>query len=248
MAQTNSVASDDRKVISWKVWLFWGLLVLLLGLLGWLVYLYRPQVQAYMDLVLKKPKDVKEYVLSWGPWAPFVFTSLQALQVVFAPVPGEATGFLGGFIFGFLPGFLYSSVGLTVGSLINLGIGRYVGRGLVERVLPASVLARFDHLLRAKAVFVIFILFLIPGFPKDYLCLVLGMSRLPLRLLLIVAAVGRIPGTLILSLQGASLEAGRYLQIIIVSALALAFLGPAYLLRDRIYQWSERWEKSHSSK
>jgi len=248
MPHTNGVAQDHRKEISWKSWLLWVLLVLLLGLLGRLLYLYGPQVQAYMELVLEKPKDVKEYVLSWGPWAPFIFTALQILQVILAPIPGEATGFLGGFIFGFLPGLLYSSIGLTVGSWINLGIGRYLGRRLVKRILPASMLARFDHLLRAKAVFVFFILFVIPGFPKDYLCLILGMSRLPLRLLLIVAGLGRIPGTLILSLQGSSLEAGSYLQIVIVSALALAFLGPAYLLRDRIYEWSERWGKYHNSK
>ena len=221
---------------------------MLLGILGLLVYMYRPQIQTYMGLMLEKPKAFKDYVLSWGHWAPFVFTSLQTLQVVFAPVPGEATGFLGGFIFGFLPGLIYSFIGLTLGSWINLGIGRYWGRGLVKRILPASVFARFDHLLRAKAVFFIFILFVIPGFPKDYLCLILGMSRLPLRLLLIVAGVGRIPGTLILSLQGASLDAGRYLQIVIVSALALAFLGPAYLLRDRVYEWSARWEKRNSVK
>ncbi|MFW9997525.1 MAG: TVP38/TMEM64 family protein [Candidatus Odinarchaeota archaeon] len=245
MVETSTVTQDHREGITWKSWLLWGMLLLLLVVLGLLVYKYRSQVQTYMDLLLEKPKDVKEYVLSWGHWAPFIFTSLQALQVVFAPIPGEATGFLGGFIFGFFPGLLYSSIGLTLGSWVNLGIGRYLGRRLVKRILPASVFARFDHLLRAKAVFFIFIMFVIPGFPKDYLCLILGMSRLPLRLLLIVAGVGRIPGTLILSLQGASLDAGRYLQIVIVSALALVFLGPAYLLRDRIYEWSESWEKRH---
>ncbi len=36
----------------------------------------------------------------WGILAPVIFMAIQALQVVISPVPGEATGFLGGYLFG----------------------------------------------------------------------------------------------------------------------------------------------------
>ena len=52
-----------------------------------------------------------------GPLAPLVFIVIQALQVVFAPIPGEATGFIGGYLFGAPLGLLYSTLGLTLGSV-----------------------------------------------------------------------------------------------------------------------------------
>ncbi len=224
-------------------WMYLAAVLVGLGLCAVLLVRFHSQIYDLVDPAMKRPKEFKAYVLSWGQWAPLVFMGLQILQVVLAPIPGEATGFLGGFIFGFAPGFLYSTAGLTIGSFVNLIIGRYLGRRIVERFLPPALLQRFDFLLRVKAIFLIFLLFVIPGFPKDYLCLVLGMSRLPLRLLLITAAVGRIPGTLILSLQGANLYSEKYLQVILITVLSLAFMGPAYLIRDHIYRWSKRWER-----
>ncbi len=58
-------------------------------------------------------ETVKEFVESFGSASPFIFIVLQILQVVFAPVPGEVTGFIGGYLFGTGKGFLYSSIGLT---------------------------------------------------------------------------------------------------------------------------------------
>ncbi len=59
----------------------------------------------YYQFVSTKEK-IKELLEAAGSWAPFIFMGLQILQVVFAPIPGEATGFLGGFLFGIGPGMI----------------------------------------------------------------------------------------------------------------------------------------------
>ena len=64
-----------------------------------------------------------------------MFIGIQIAQVIAAPVPGEATGFIGGYIFGTLTGFIYSTIGLTIGSLINFGIGRLLGERFVRRLI-----------------------------------------------------------------------------------------------------------------
>ena len=76
-----------------------------------------------------------------------------------APVPGEATGFIGGYLFGILPGFIYSSIGLTAGSWLNFTIGRQLGVRFVRKMIPQDKFDRFDTLLRRQGVIVIFILF-----------------------------------------------------------------------------------------
>ncbi len=143
---------------------------------------------------------------------------------------------------GALPGFIYSSIGLTVGSWLNFMIGRFLGEQYVRKRIPAHQFQKIDGLVKRQGVIVLFILFLFPGFPKDYLCLVLGVSTLPIKIFILLAGIGRMPGTFALSLQGAFLYEQNYvlLGIMIGACLILAFLCYAY--RERIYLWIEKLE------
>ncbi len=170
-----------------------------------------------------------------------VFMGIQILQVIFAPVPGEATGFIGGYLFGVLEGFLYSSLALAIGSWINFVIGRFLGVHYVRKMIPADTFERIDALLKRQGVIVLFLLFIFPGFPKDYLCLFLGLSTLPLKVFILLATVGRMPGTFLLSLQGAYLFEENYVVLGLVAAgcAILAFI--IYRYRESLYRWIERF-------
>ena len=159
-----------------------------------------------------------------------------------APVPGEATGFIGGYLFGAVPGFIYSSIGLTLGSWLNFMVGRFLGERYVRKLIPAHQFEKIDGKIKRQGVIVLFIMFLFPGFPKDYLCLVLGLSTLPVKIFVLLAGIGRIPGTFVLSLQGAFLYEENYvlLGVLIGACLILAFICYAY--RERIYLWVENLE------
>jgi uncharacterized membrane protein YdjX (TVP38/TMEM64 family) len=185
---------------------------------------------------------IKQFVSSFGPGAPLIFMLVQVLQVVLAPVPGEATGFIGGYLFGVLPGFIYSSIGLTAGSGLNFVIGRFFGERYVRKLIPAHQFEKIDAKVKRQGVIVLFILFLFPGFPKDYLCLALGLSTMPIKIFILLAGLGRMPGTFVLSLQGAVLYEENYmlLGILFGACLVLALLCYAY--RERIYLWVEKLE------
>ena len=189
---------------------------------------------------LSDREKIKTFVHSFKAGAPVVFIAIQILQVIFAPVPGEATGFIGGYLFGTLPGFIYSSIGLTAGSWINLTLGRFLGRKWVQKMLPARKLERFDRLFERRGIIVVLIFFLFPGFPKDYLCFFLGLSPLPMKLMLSLAAVGRMPGTLLLSLQGAALFERSYTVFTIGFLFCAAAVGLIWLYREKVYQWAEK--------
>jgi uncharacterized membrane protein YdjX (TVP38/TMEM64 family) len=179
--------------------------------------------------------------MSFGMGAPFIFIFIQILQVMFAPIPGEATGFVGGYLFGTIRGFIYSSIGLTVGSWINFIIGRFLGKRYIRKLIPETKLTKFDTLLKRQGVIVLFILFIFPGFPKDYLCLFLGMSTLPLKVFMVLTAIGRMPGTFMLSLQGSSLFEKNYLAFAVITAICLVAAILAYKFRDRLYLWIEKY-------
>jgi uncharacterized membrane protein YdjX (TVP38/TMEM64 family) len=185
-------------------------------------------------------KAIAQYIKDAGPYGPIVFIIFQGLQVVAAPIPGEATGILGGYLFGTLPGLIYSTIGLTLGSCLAFGLGRWLGLPFVRRFVRQETYHKFDFLTRAKGELVIFLLFLIPGFPKDILCFLLGASPLPFGTFFLVSTVGRIPGTWLLSIQGTQVRGHRYVSLfILLSVLAVALLV-LHAYRNRIFDWMKR--------
>lgn len=182
----------------------------------------------------------RAFVSTFGMAAPLAFMGIQILQVIFAPIPGEATGIIGGYLFGVLEGFIYSSLALTIGSWINFTIGRLLGRRYVRKMIPDAYRERMDFLLRHQGVVVVFILFVVPGFPKDYLCLFLGISALPVRVFIPLAAIGRMPGTLMLSLQGAVIFERDYLVMAALIGICVLISLLAYRYREALYRWIEK--------
>ena len=168
--------------------------------------------------------------------APAAFILIQAAQVVISPIPGEATGFLGGYLFGLTLGFVYSMIGLALGTMAAFGIGRWLGAAMVARHVPARVLERFGFLLKAEGAVLAFVIYLIPGFPKDIVSYLFGMSPMPAWVFLATATLGRIPGTWVLSAQGARVATGQYVQVAVVTALAAAVAIPLYYYRHTVLQ------------
>jgi uncharacterized membrane protein YdjX (TVP38/TMEM64 family) len=201
-----------------------------------------PVIVQYWELArfYSNPKAVRAFLGRFDAYAPVVFILMQASQVVMAPIPGEATGFLGGYVFGTGLGFLYSTIGLTVGSALAFGLSRWLGLPLVRRLIPERVYHKFDFLAHTSGELVTFVLFLIPGFPKDALCFLLGMSRLRFGTFLVITAFGRMPGTWLLSVQGAKVGSAHYLEFVIYLTVAAVAAVAAYIFRDMLFQWMHR--------
>ncbi len=221
--------------------LTWPVLIIWCVYAGWDVLKSWQQDAAAFDTY---KETVRRWLDGLGPLAPLGFILIQALQVVFAPIPGEATGFLGGFLFGGLAGFIYSSVGLTLGSGLAFLVSRKLGSRVIEKLFRTASMARFHALFERNGALVAFLLFLFPGAPKDYLCYLLGLSRLPFKVFLVLVAVGRMPATLLLSLQGAQVYQGHYWTFFILLGITLVVGGILILFREHFYRWLKRWGSS----
>jgi len=210
----------------------------LLWAVGALAEIHR-EYQDIIDLFTDRRK-LRALVLGYGKLAPVVFIVFQVVQVVFSFIPGEATGLLGGFLFGTVWGFVYSSIGLTTGSLIAFGLSRRLGLPFVHRWVRSEFYQRFAFLQQPRGIAAVFVLFLIPGFPKDYLSYILGVSPLSLWAFFVAMALGRMPGTWILSLQGDKFQAEEAYAWLIVLAISCCLLLVAYLYRARIMEFVRR--------
>jgi uncharacterized membrane protein YdjX (TVP38/TMEM64 family) len=220
----------------WKWILGYALVVLGLCLL---FYYYKEAYLGFRDLVrfFSSRTRVSAFVASFGPFAPLAFMGMQFLQVLFAPIPGELTGFIGGYLFGTGPGFIYSTIGLTLGSWAAFLIARRFGFSFVRRFVGKETMEKFDYLMEHKGAFFSFIFFLIPGLPKDYFCYLLGLSPIHVLTFLVVSTIGRIPGTLLLSMQGQAVRSEDYRAFFVVLGLGLLALVFTVIYRDRIESW-----------
>lgn len=209
---------------------------LIVAYCAWLVWTNAPAYQFLVRLYVDK-HFLKRTLREWGVLAPVIFMLLQALQVIISPIPGEATGILGGYLFGQWVGLVYSTIGLTVGSVVAFGIGRWLGAHYVKKLVSPETWNRLGFIVEAEGAVLCFIIYLIPGLPKDIVCYLFGISPMPLWVFALVSGLGRIPGTWVLSAQGAHTAAGDYLQVILVSAVAVAGALPLYYYRHRIVIW-----------
>jgi uncharacterized membrane protein YdjX (TVP38/TMEM64 family) len=206
------------------------------GYCGWLVYTDAPSYRLLVRLYDDK-HFLKQTLRDWGILAPVLFMLLQALQVVISPIPGEATGFLGGYLFGEWLGLFYSTIGLTLGSVIAFWVGRWLGVHYVRNLVSKETWNKLGFIVEAEGAILCFIIYLIPGLPKDIICYLFGISPMPLWVFALVSGLGRVPGTWWLSASGAHTATGDYRLLILISAICAGVGLPLYYYRHRLIAW-----------
>ena len=203
---------------------------------GWLVLTKAPAYQFLVRLYVDK-RFLKHTLREWGVLAPVIFIGLQALQVIISPIPGELTGILGGYLFGQWVGLLYSTIGLTLGSVVAFAVGRWLGARYVRKLVSADIWHKMGFIVEAEGAILCFIIFLMPGLPKDVTCYLFGLSPMPFWVFAVVSTLGRIPSTWVLSAQGARTASGDYLQVVLLTAVVVAVALPLYYHRNRLVEW-----------
>ena len=193
--------------------------------------------------VLHSRQQLKGVIRSFGPYSPLAYMFLQFLQVVIAPIPGGAIEFLGGYLFGAKAGVLYSMVGVFFGSWFAFGLARIFEKIVVEKFVPAETRKKFDYLIGHEGLILSFLLFLIPGFPKDALCYILGLTPMHMGIFLIISTVGRIPGTLMACLQGAKAFDAQYKTMIILLGLSTLIILVFFIYHDEIHRALKKLKK-----
>jgi uncharacterized membrane protein YdjX (TVP38/TMEM64 family) len=220
--------------------LFWSSF-LLLAASGLILHVFwgeslLTQALFHLENVMTDGTKARETILSFGFLAPIMFMVLQILQVLFAPVPGEATGILGGYLFGAWPSFIYSSIALAAGSALAFTIGHLFADAFRNRFSKTKIYRKFNHL-TFKGDFVIpFVLFLFPGFPKDSLSYLLGLSTMPFKVFIFIASIARMPGTLILSFEGAQVYERNYFELLLLLVFSAIVALPCYIYRRQILE------------
>ena len=217
-------------------------LFILIGVVAGLTFiLYQVGVVSFF---LNKER-MTHFLNSLGPLSFVGFMALQAAQVIISPIPGEVTGLIGGFLYGKFLGIVLSTVGLTIGSWTAFALSRWLGGPFVEKFVRKETMKRYDYLLHHKGVFLVFLLFLIPGFPKDLLCYILGLGHLSTKEFLVISTIGRFMGTVLLTLGGDYIRHHQYYRFSMLFGVAIVLVILSMVYRDRI---ERLFRKLHTTK
>ncbi|MCK7506683.1 MAG: VTT domain-containing protein [Desulfobacterales bacterium] len=132
---------------------------------------------------------------------------------------------------------------MTLGSWLAFMLARFFGEPLLEKVVKKEVFEKFDHFMEHKGLLVSFLLFLIPGFPKDYLCYIMGVSRIPTMTFIILSTIGRFFGTMMLSISGNIAAKEQYLLLtaVVVAGVIVSLLAWRY--HDKILELLKNQKK-----
>ncbi len=225
-------------------WILTFFLFVFMG--SFLCYYYRSQIWVCLTGIYNLYQDhdaFKKVISSYGAYAPLAYILLQILQVVIAPIPGGAIEFMGGVLFGVKAGLVYSMIGLILGSWLAFTLARIFEKVAVEKFVSETTRKKFDYLVEHEGVILSFILFLLPGFPKDAFCYILGLTPMHLGIFLIISTIGRIPGTLMATLQGAKAFEHQYYTFGLLLAASGLIILAFYIYHEEIHNLVKRLKR-----
>ena len=209
------------------------LVILAFIIVGIPLYLYFFQhdlIESFSNI-----RELEQTLREYRKESILIYLAAQALQVVICVIPGQALQFAGGYLYGILLGLLLSLIGIAVGSCIAYFFARMLGRDALHLFFgERKVTEMIDLMNSPKGLIVTFIIFLIPGIPKDLCSYAAGLSKIKITPYLIVSMIARIPGMLGCLIIGSRVGAGGYVSAAVIAGVAVILLLVGIKYRQKI--------------
>lgn len=142
----------------------------------------------------------------------FAFVGVRAMQTILTVLPAEAVEIGAGYTFGAFGGLLWCIVGSAAGSAVIYLFTKWFGIRLVQFLVPLKKIQSLSFLQNTKRRNLLtFLIFIIPGTPKDTLTYLVGLTPMRLSTFLVISSVARIPSILTSTLCGSALCDKNYL-------------------------------------
>ena len=180
------------------------------------------------------PEAFRNWVEAQGIWGRVMMMGIMCLQVVVAIIPGEAIEVGAGYAFGAWEGLALCLAGAAVGSCLIFLFTKKLGVKMVEAFISREKLDSLSFIHNSqKRNLLVFLLFFLPGTPKDVLTYFVGLTPMRIRDFLLITTVARIPSVLTSTIGGNALGLSDY-----TFALGMfAFTGLISLCGLLTYRW-----------
>lgn len=191
------------------------LLVILIGivLMGIIcLFFYQPM----MD-IFKNPQALRYQLKDLGILGYVVLMLIMAMQVIFVFLPGEIIEIMAGFLYGPIGGLITCLIGSLIGSSLIFGFVHKFGIQFIDKLIGKDKINEI-HFLKdtKKRNILLFMIFFIPGTPKDILTYIMPLTDMKLSHFLFITTIARIPSIITSTVGGHAIGVENYMFSIFV--------------------------------
>lgn len=174
------------------------------------LYLFIPPIKYNVNQAVSVLKTIdvnaaREYILSFGIWAPVVSFLLMILQSVVAPLPAFIITFANAGLFGWVKGAILSWSSAMAGAALCYYIAKFLGRTVVEKLTSRTALEKVDEFFQRYGKYAVLIARLLPFISFDIVSYAAGLTSMSFWSFFIATGIGQLPATIIYSYIGGML-------------------------------------------
>lgn len=212
-------------------------LILFVVIVCW--YIGRPMLK-----LAKDPEQFRDWIDSYGYLGKIIFIGMIILQILFAIIPGEPLEIGAGYAFGAIEGTVLCTIGGFIGSIIVFALVRKLGIKFVETFFSMDKINNLKLLNdRKKFNVVMFLIFFIPGTPKDLFVYFLGLTKISVPSFLFITTIARLPSIITSTVGGNALGSKQYILAIVVFSITLVISAVGYFIYNRVSAMRENTKK-----
>lgn len=176
-----------------------------------LIYLAAPDVRQKVDLGVAQiwsaaaTGDIgplRDYILSFGLWAPLISALLMVLQSIAFPLPAFGITLANGALFGPIWGAALSWSSAMIAAALCFGIAKSLGRPSIEKLVGGPALRATDRFFERYGARSILLARLIPIVSFDIVSYAAGLTPVSFWHFMIATGIGQLPATIVYSILG----------------------------------------------
>lgn len=172
-----------------------------------------------------------------------IIIALQVFQVVVCFLPGQPIQFASSYMFGVFGAVIISIIGAILGTAVSFVLARLLGHDALNVIFDEEKISSYRQKLNsAKAILIVFVIYLVPGIPKDLTSYAAGISDMRFTPFLVASTLGRLPAMFGSILFGHFFKTNNYTALIVLSAVVGVIVVLCIIFRKRIYEIIDKME------
>lgn len=183
----------------------------------------------------------KDYILSFGIWAPIMSFFLMILQSIVAPLPAFILTFANAGLFGWINGAILSWTSSMAGAILCFWIARFYGRDVVEKLTSKGTLKSVDDFFSKYGNYAVLIARLLPFISFDIVSYAAGLTKMRFWSFVLATGIGQLPATLVYSYIGGMLTGAT--KTFVTGLLILFALSAIISLGKKVYDDKNKIKK-----
>lgn len=205
-------------------------LTIFIIILIFLIYITKEFFPLFKQLLTEEGRNnFKIAIDGMGMKGAFVIIALMCVQIIIPIFPGEPVEILGGMCFGSIKGLIVILFGVIVSTLIIVFLVKLLGKGFIYNFVKKEKIEKLENSKffknTKKMDILIFLVFLIPGTPKDILIYIAALLPINVHKFLIISTIARIPSIISSTIAGDNLLAGNLIYSIAAYAITFVLVG-----------------------